>query len=283
MYKFTQIKPNFDFYCWSSMFKNLTKSITGFAAVMLFLLVTTSAHAQVPPVIPCINGQANEWDDPQLTGTDNFDYQLDVFGTNQDDIFTSSKDFKLFGADGQAYNNWTLSAMQNKSDIMNAAAVILTGIGTEGGAKADPECDNDYLFYSSNTYLFFAGDRISNNGDGQTGFWFLLNGSAPDTDATGNKIFTPEHYTNFGEPNPEGGTYNAVNCIGDLLVLANFDGGGRNAVVTVLKWVGPGNGDQGNNNSLVIVPTTARVAENNDTTTPVPNGWTVSSRVKDLT
>ncbi|MGM5471256.1 HYR domain-containing protein, partial [Flavobacteriaceae bacterium LMO-SS05] len=250
MDKFTQIKTNWNpFYC-SSLFKNLKKSITGLAVLILFLF-GTNVQAQV---VPCIDGNSTEWGSAALQLEPTFDYHADVFTGNQDDIFTASKDFKLFGGYGQPYNGWTLSPMQAKSDIMNAAAVILTGLVT------DPEdgCISSFGAYDpSHTYLFFAGDRESNNGTGYIGFWFLKNGTSPITDADGHKIFSP------------------ARGIGDLLVLADFTSGGRDADVTVLQWVGPGNGTEGNNNSLVKITTNAQVGQNNATQTPVPAGFAV--------
>jgi hypothetical protein len=250
MYKFTQIKKNRKLPCCSLLFNHFTKRITGFALLMLFLLGTTKLDAQV---VPCIDGNSTEWGSLQLQSEPTFEHREDVFIGNQDDIFTASKDFKLFGDYGQPYNGWTLSPMQAKSDIMNAAAVILTGIeGTPDG------CSSAFGAYDpTHTYLFFAGDRESNNGTGYIGFWFLKNGTSPITDADGHKIFSPSRE------------------LGDLLILANFESGGVNAVVTVLQWVGPGNGTEGNNLSLMPINTDAQVGKNNDTQTPVPAGFVV--------
>ncbi|TVZ59803.1 putative secreted protein (Por secretion system target) [Flavobacteriaceae bacterium MAR_2010_105] len=250
MYKFTQINKNWYDFCCPTVFKNLTKSITGLGLLMLFLFSANTLNAQV---VPCIDGNSTEWGTAQLQAEPTFEHHTDVFTGNQDDIYTSSKDFKLFGNGGQPdYNGWTLSPMQAKSDIMNAAAVVLTGISSPQG------CSGTFGAYDpTHTYLFFAGDRESNNGSGYIGFWFLLNGSSPTTNANGDKIFDPPH------------------AVGDLLILANFESGGRDAIVTVLKWVGPGNGTHGNNLSLVLQGTNAQVGQNNATQTPVPNGFVV--------
>ncbi|WP_186525841.1 T9SS type A sorting domain-containing protein [Seonamhaeicola sediminis] len=291
MYNFTK-KQNKDGLTYVSLvLKKCFKHISSLGVVLVFM-VAASGNLQAQ-VVPCVDGQSSEWGTVQMWAEPNHDYQMDSFDVpNGDDIFTSSKDFKLYNGDGQEYNNWTISSMQPKSDIMNAAAVILTGIVPDAGAgdclgytdnkgTPDDNTDDEFVPYDPEaTYLFFAGDRETTNGDGQIGFWFLINGSGPTTDGDGNKIFSPAHYTNFGTPKPGAGRDYDLTDIddglaGDLLVLANFEGGGRDAVVTVLMWVGAGNGTQGNNNSLIVINSTAQVAENNAGTAAVPGLWTV--------
>src|SRR5690606_27287824 len=234
--------------CWLTF--SALKGFTGILVIFFFLLSTFSSNAQ----IPCIDGNSDEWGGTQLQAQPTFELQHDVFTGNQDDIYTGSKDFMLFGPNNNSneYNEWTLSPMQDKSDIMNGAAVILTGLVDDPGSG----CTSDFSYDINNTYLFFAGDRQSNNGVGYIGFWFLLNGSSATTD-NGQNIFDPPH------------------AVGDLLILADFENGGREAIVTVLKWVGPGNGTHGNNLSLELVDTDAQVGQNNATETPVPAGFIV--------
>jgi hypothetical protein len=86
---------------------------------------------------------------------------------------------------------------------------------------------------STGNFLVFAGDRISNSGDAQIGFWFFQNGTAPVT-VSGVNTFSPEKH---GLPAP-----------GDILVLADFTGGGRNATVIVLQWT-PGTGTYPNSDN----------------------------------
>ncbi|MFG6688081.1 hypothetical protein ACGK9U_16035, partial [Mariniflexile sp. HNIBRBA6329] len=275
MYNFTQKSKNkaslnLIACCLSLLWKQI-KSITGFAVVMLFLLASANLNAQVG--VPCIDGNSGEWDGLAVTGAPSFELKHDVFTGNQDDIFTAGKDFKSWGQVSPTpdYSNWTFSPMQAKSDIMNAAAVIYTGITGAPQCGADPPFN---AYDPSHTYLFFAGDRESNNGTGYIGFWFLLNGSTAVEDGR-DKYFSPDHFTNFGQSDGMGGTYNANNSIGDLLVLADFTGGGRNAAITVLKWVGPGNGTEGNNLSLVKVGTASQVGQNNGGPVPVPSNFIV--------
>ncbi|MGM5471258.1 hypothetical protein ACS386_13340, partial [Flavobacteriaceae bacterium LMO-SS05] len=267
MYKITKSRvTDHAMSCWSDFITEL-KSITGLVVtVMFFLWASTALNAQV---IPCIDGNSTEWGSPAMQLEPTYDLVHDVFTGNMDDIYTGSKDFKLFGANGQEYNGWTLSPMQAKSDIMNASAVILTGLIPDLNSGDCPGFGTT-PYEESHTYLFFAGDRESNLGVGYIGFWFLLDGSAPDTDAGGKKIFTPEHYTNMGQPG-----VTPANSVGDLLILANFVDGGRNGEVTVLKWVGAGNGNRGNNNSLFEITTETQVGQNNTVNTPVPPGWIV--------
>jgi hypothetical protein len=103
--------------------------------------------------------------------------------------------------------------------------------------------------------LFFAGDRTSNNGDAQIAFWFYLNGTAPHVRADGVQDFAPEH------------------VIGDLLILADFTGGGRNATVTVLKWVETGGNVPNTNGTLNTTNIVGIVAENNAGAVAIPTGW----------
>jgi hypothetical protein len=109
--------------------------------------------------------------------------------------------------------------------------------------------------------LYFAGDRTSNNGDAQIGFWFYLNGTGPVTQTDGTRNFAPEH------------------AVGDILVLADFTGGGGTATTTVYKWVGDGTGNVPNTNGnlqTVDCPN-AIVAENNGASYPHPNEFSFDS------
>jgi hypothetical protein len=103
--------------------------------------------------------------------------------------------------------------------------------------------------------LFFAGDRTSNNGDAQIAFWFYLNGTAPHVRTDGTQDFAPEH------------------AIGDLLILADFTGGGRSANVTVLQWVETGGNVPNTNGTLNTTNIVGTVAENNAGAVAVPAGW----------
>ncbi|MBE9488829.1 MAG: hypothetical protein IMY67_00925, partial [Bacteroidetes bacterium] len=173
-------------------------SITGFAVVMLFLLSANSLQAQV---VPCIDGNTIEWGSPQLGSNPTYQYVADDRTGNQDDAWhTNAKDFHVLGPTG---NEWTNTSVLSKGDIMNAAALITVGL------KPDPnDCLSSFNYQDDKTYLFFAGDRESNNGVAQIGFWFFLNGSTPVT-VDGDQYLLPEH------------------AIGDLLIMSDFSAGGR--------------------------------------------------------
>jgi hypothetical protein len=107
-----------------------------------------------------------------------------------------------------------------------------------------------------------AGDRLVNNGDAQIGFWFFQNGTAP-------VVTQPGNIQNFAPPKKVG----PGAIVGDILVLADFTGGGRDAGVTVLEWVGTG-GNYSESDAFNLLSVGAAVAENNAGPTPVPTcGW----------
>src|SRR5260221_34127 len=198
-------------------------------------LVTTSPSptCTAGPCTPAgtivVDGNPCDW---SLTNLNTFavhSYQLDAFGNGVvDSQFTQgSKDF--MEAEDQ---RWSVSQTKAKNDIANGAAVLV-----------------------GNT-LYFAGDRTSNNGDAQIGFWFYLNGTGPHTRADGTQDFAPNH------------------AVGDLLILADFTGGGRNANVTVYQWVGTGGNVPNTGGTLNTTNCSGIVAENNDTIYPIPVGWT---------
>ena len=131
-----------------------------------------------------------------------------------------------------ADQRWSLSSVSSKTDIANAAVVI---IGTN---------------------LYFAGDRLSTNGNANIGFWFYLNGTAPQINpVTGAQDFAPEH------------------VVGDILIIADFSNGGAVSFVTVYKWVGTGGAFGGGTLDLVS-EINASVAQNNVYSHPIPTGWT---------
>ena len=158
----------------------------------------------------------------------------DKFGSGViDDQFTEgSKDFfqatDLAWADGQT---------KAKNDIANAAAFI------EG------------------TTLYFAGDKTSNNGNAQIGFWFFLGDTAPFVESTSSQ-------------GVKKGDFRPAHEIGDLLILADFTSGGRNPIITAYEWKGVGLGTYGTNKSLDLLTLVSFGAQNNlNDTRPVPAGW----------
>ena len=213
---------------------------------MLFLLggflIPAKLSAQVN-----IDGNSTEW---SAYGTP--PHIQDPFGNGVvDNQFTEgTKDFSL--ASGMV---WSISQTKAKNDIANGIAVIVNSIQLNGAP-----------YVGIGPYLSFAGDRTSNNGDAQIGFWFFQNGTAPVT-VSGSNIFDP--------PKTDG----------DLLVLADFTGGGKNAAVTVLEWVSDGSGTYPNSDGHFNLVTNigAAVAQNNTGTTPVPTGWDYLAGVTNYT
>jgi uncharacterized protein YjdB len=217
--------------------------------LMLVLVMLASAFSPVSltaQVTPTIDGNPIEWN-RALPG-DNFNlfavkkYAPDAFGNGVvDNQFTEgSKDF--FFANELV---WSISQTKAKNDIANGAAII------------------------HNNILYFAGDRTSNNGDAQIGFWLYLNGTAPTT-ISGNNIFSPPHVD------------------GDVLVLADFTGGGRNAAVVIYQWhsganpLPPGTSIVPNTNGNLRTSTlVGTVAENNDGQYAIPTGWSFPSATYD--
>ncbi|MFL1013562.1 HYR-like domain-containing protein, partial [Flavisericum labens] len=212
---------------------------------MLFLLAANTLQAQV---VPCIDGNTTEWGSPVLATEPTFQYVADVRTGNQDNAWhTGAKDIIDYGPDG---NQWTYTSVLSKGDIMNAAAVVLSNV------LPDEDCESSFIYLENKTYLFFAGDRESNNGVAQIGFWFYLDGSAPVT-VDGDMYLEPKH------------------AIGDLLIMSDFSAGGRFASVTVLQWVDP-NGVTGNyveDQHFDELPLDTQVAINNDGNPDVPTPW----------
>ncbi|WP_333667251.1 hypothetical protein, partial [Flavobacterium sp.] len=209
-----------------------SKSQGVISIILLFILFLFSNFLTAQTIT--VDGNPVDWNAANFNLFTVKSYQLDPYGTGVVDTqFTSSKDFFLAGGGGQGHLGWVLGQTKAKNDIANAAAIVSNGI------------------------LYFAGDRTSNNGDAQIGFWFLLNGTAPV--AGGN--FEPPH------------------AVGDLLILADFTGGGANAAVTIYRWVGGGplsSGSSyvvGSNNNLETTNLVGTVAENNASTYPIPTGW----------
>jgi hypothetical protein len=66
--------------------------------------------------------------------------------------------------------------------------------------------------------VYFGADRYANDGDAQLGFWFFQQ----------NVTLNPD------------GTFNGTHVVGDVLVLANFTGGGHVSTIQVYEWVGQG-------------------------------------------
>ncbi|WP_162128547.1 T9SS type A sorting domain-containing protein [Flavobacterium phycosphaerae] len=218
-----------------------SKSQSMISIVLLFVLFlfTNFLTAQTVKIDGLTTSFPGEWNQAGII------HVADKFNIiNQDDIFAGNeKDF--FYA-----NNWfwKLGTAKDKNDIANAAAVIL---------QPGQVIRSDGSVATGGPFIVFAGDRISNSGDAQIGFWFFQDGTHPET-VNGVNLFTPAKHL--------------PPVIGDILVLANFTNGGNIGAVTVLEWVGTG-GNYADNPAFNLKTFSAQVAENNTVNTPVPTGW----------
>jgi large repetitive protein len=221
-------------------------SVTVLLTLFLLFFVSTNVSAQcgtcgTPTGTIVVDGNPCDWRNANLSLIPGIirSYQADPFGNGVlDNQFTEgSKDF-LPASDLR----WVIGQTKAKNDIANAAVAIYNGV------------------------LYFAGDRTSNNGDAQIGFWFYLNGTAPVVQPDGTQNFAPEH------------------AVGDILVLADFTGGGATANVSIYKWVGTG-GDVPNTNGTLSSVTTCSnviVAQNNSTAYPHPAEWSFENPCYDV-
>src|SRR6476620_5883609 len=173
---------------------NALKSMGSMILLFVLFLWPTVSSAQIT-----IDGNPADWNSAVFNTFPIRKYVFDPRGTGViDNQFTSSKYFFLADGTGNDHLTWVMGQTKAKNDIANAAALL------------------------DGSNLYFAGDRTSNNGDAQIGFWFFLGGTSTRTIQKGTRDFAPDH------------------AVGDLLVLADFTGGGRDANVTVYEWVGTG-------------------------------------------
>ena len=206
---------------------------SGFKILLSLVLLTSFLTSRVMGQTITIDGNpstvANEWCQSAVKHVSDKYNQV-----NMDTIFAGNeKDFMYAVPDW----HWKLGTAKDKNDIANGAAALVGSVVYKG------------VTYTGNI-LAFAGDRISNNGDAQIGFWFFQHCTSP----------------------VEGGNFAPEKTVGDLLVLADFTGGGRDATVTVLQWVGTG-GNYSESDAFNLLTTSAGVAENNNNVYPVPCGW----------
>ena len=217
-----------------------SKGISSLILLLILFLFSNFLSAQVITV----DGLTSDW-----SNNPSVKHVQDPFGNGVvDNQFTEgSKDF-LPAID----LSWVIGQTKAKNDIANG------GFGIANQVKY---VDINNITQTLNgSYLVFAGDRTSNNGDAQIGFWFYLNSTAPVT-VSGNRYFAPPHVR------------------GDLLVLADFTGGGRIGTVKVYRWIGGGIPTPGSvvvdntNGNLETTTIASVVAENNSGTPNVPIGW----------
>ncbi|WP_163708036.1 hypothetical protein, partial [Mangrovibacterium lignilyticum] len=198
-----------------------------FVMVCCGLICSLSGYSQIT-----VDGNTDDWNMLNANPLPTYVHVQDAYGNGVvDNQFTEgTKD--IIPAEEWV---WSVSQTKAKNDIANGAVFL----------KGDT--------------LFFAGDRTSNNGDAQIGFWLFLDGTGPlPVDSKGKGAFFPQHNI----------------APGDLLVLADFTGGGKNGNVTVYQWVGAGNGDgTAPDDHFDLITTPAQVAENNGGPVAVPGGW----------
>ncbi len=70
--------------------------------------------------------------------------------------------------------------------------------------------------------IYAGADRLDNSGDAFMGFWFFQN------------------QIGLGPISGNSGPFTGQHAVGDVLVLANYSGGGTTVNIEVLKWVGSG-------------------------------------------
>lgn len=138
---------------------------------------------------------------------------------------------RSFEAEGIGVTIFTTGGSKDDNTVQN------TGSGNNGYKhKSGSVPDKDEILnayaaaYSDNIgdlIIYFGADRFANDGDAQLGFWFFQENVGP----------------------APGGTFVGEKTDGDILVLANFTGGGQVIGIEVFRWVlggGPGGGGPDN-------------------------------------
>jgi hypothetical protein len=160
--------------------------------------------------------------------TDSFELDGNVAVTSKDDWATVN----LGGGTGNILARTGVAADPAPQSIFTGGGskddLDLSGpLSGAGGWKykdgSVPDKDNIVNAYAAGynvngELVIYAGaERFDNSGDAFIGFWFFQNSIG-----TANGNFTGTH------------------AVGDVLVLANFTGGGTTVNIEVLKWVGSG-------------------------------------------
>jgi len=157
-------------------------------------------------------GGGHDWDQVY---SDFMRYTTNGSGTNAINFYTDPilNDDSLTGGnskDTSDLNAWTygLSTPQNKANLEHAIAA----------SYVDPG--------NGHTYLYVGADRFDNGGSIALGAWFL---QSPIIQA-GGKFYTanPDGTPNLNSP--------AHHVNGDLLLVANFSGGGGSGTITAYTW-----------------------------------------------
>ncbi|MFH1220889.1 MAG: hypothetical protein V1694_10605, partial [Candidatus Eisenbacteria bacterium] len=84
-----------------------------------------------------------------------------------------------------------------------------------GSVPPKADIQNSYVAVYQDNHIYFGADRLSATGNSYLGFWLLQNPVSADP----------------------GGGFTGNRTVGDVLILANFGGGGK-TVIAAYKWVG---------------------------------------------
>jgi hypothetical protein len=158
------------------------------------------------------------------TSADPSQFRTDASGSASDDIPTQGST-----KDDLALSGWQWKEAKPsppKNDISHAFAA-------------------EYEAADGDKYLFFGGDRISNNGDANIAFWFFQNsvvqvGNGPNNSCTISAC-------SFGDGNGGPAVHKAGSVphdpdnVGDILIVSAFTNGGTQPNIQIYEWVGAGN------------------------------------------
>lgn len=153
------------------------------------------------------------------------DFDIGASGPDESYHEPSNKDDQAIDPDGSAV--WSCVSVNNptdKTDIVNAY-----GMAVQGDADAsDGDTADDQLFY-------FGVERFDNSGDAFIGLWLF------QADVT-------------CDPAVDGGKFQGSKQTGDILILANFTGGGSTATIQLFRYTaGAAGDDPGTFDDLVTV------------------------------
>ena len=132
----------------------------------------------------------------------------------------SNKDDQAIGPTGATWGCVSVANPTDKTDIVNAYGMAVQGDAQTG----DGDTADDQLFY-------FGVERFDNSGDAFIGMWLFQD----DVSCTADGKFVGSKQT------------------GDILVLANFTGGGSNATIQLFRFTAGAGSNPGTFSDLVTV------------------------------
>jgi hypothetical protein len=177
----------------------------------------------------------------------------------------------VFANQGQPGNSFITDAVNANDNIFTTGGSkdgndVTQWKWTSGSPPDKDDLENAFAFLTSdaagNEIVYFGADRFSNSGDSDIGFWFFKQAVSVN-------------------PN---GSFNGAHSVGDILVVADFVGGGSNSIIEVFEWNGSGltllaSGTNGSGGSIVNAQTglfclnsdlACAVANNAPTSAPWP-------------